>query len=232
MIVHIPHSSTRFPDGFPRGYIALSEKELQKELERMTDHKTDILFAHENAIVFPYSRLYCDVERLPNDDMEEIGMGICYRRTSTGKELYSRHHSEETRKALYSLHHTHFSEKVAADVKNNGKCLIIDAHSFPAVPLPYEKDLNRPDICIGTNEWDEGVKGIAEYTEQYFSEKGYRVLRNSPFWGSIVPEKYKYDKNVSSMMIEVNRGLYMEGDFDKVYGDIQQLLDELERLVV
>ena len=45
----------------------------------------------------------------------------------------------------------------------------------------------------------------------------------------MIPEKYKYDKSVSSMMIEVNRGLYMDGDFNKVYEDIQQLLSELER---
>ena len=43
-----------------------------------------------------------------------------------------------------------------------GKCLIIDGHSFPEIPLRFEldKDPNRPDICIGTCDFHTPEKLI------------------------------------------------------------------------
>ncbi len=45
----------------------------------------------------------------------------------------------------------HFTE----ELKRKGKSLIIDCHSFPEKPFPYEEDqsLERPDICIGTDSY-------------------------------------------------------------------------------
>ena len=37
----------------------------------------------------------------------------------------------------------------------NNHCLIIDGHSFPALPLPYELNQTafRPDFCLGTDDF-------------------------------------------------------------------------------
>lgn len=227
MVVHIPHSSKILPLKFEWG---LTDTEISEELEKMTDYKTDVLFFHKNALIFPYSRIYCDVERLLNDDMEEIGMGICYESTSDGKPILKSKADRKEAMRLYKEHHKRLEKMVAAELKQHGKCLVIDAHSFPKVPLPYEKDTNRPDICIGTNKWDDGVVEIANYAAEYFGEKGYAVSFNSPFFGSMIPEKFKYDKRASSLMIEVNRSIYTGRNFSKVFTDIQLLLVRLERI--
>lgn len=48
----------------------------------MTDHYCDDLFACEHdKLIFPYSRLVCDVERLRNDEYEPMvdrGMRFAY----------------------------------------------------------------------------------------------------------------------------------------------------------
>ena len=76
MILHIPHSSTKLPDNFQ----VSKGVSLEKEFQRMTDWFTDELFDFPDAkrVVFPYSRLYCDVERFRDDEKEEMakkGMG-------------------------------------------------------------------------------------------------------------------------------------------------------------
>ncbi len=55
----------------------------------------------------------------------------------------------------YDPHHARLETLVAEKLEASSKCLIIDCHSFPSKPLPYEPDqsANRPDICIGTDEF-------------------------------------------------------------------------------
>ena len=47
--------------------------------------------------------------------------------------------------------------------------------------------------------------------ENFINGEGMTVKRNSPFAGTMVPMKYyRKDKRVTSVMIEVNRRLYMD----------------------
>ncbi|MFY9944068.1 MAG: N-formylglutamate amidohydrolase [Desulfobacterales bacterium] len=90
--------------------------------------------------------------------------------------------------------------------------MIIDCHSFPSVPLPYEDDQEpvRPDICIGTDSYHTPRRLVTE-TAAIFEKAGFRVVLNRPFSGTIVPMKfYRREPAVSSIMIELNRGLYMD----------------------
>ena len=78
--------------------------------------------------------------------------------------------------------------------------------------LPYELHSQefRPDICIGTDDFHT-PKEVAEYFYNAFSKLGYKVGINNPFCGTIVPLKY-YSKNnnIHSVMLEINRSLYMD----------------------
>ena len=48
-----------------------------------------------------------------------------------------------------------FTEKVNNILKKDNKVIIIDCHSFPKYPLPYELNQvrERAEICIGTDEF-------------------------------------------------------------------------------
>ncbi len=163
MILHIPHSSRHIPSDLRSAFV-LDKPALEVELLLMTDSHTDDLFGSHagegDAIVtFPVSRLVVDPERFQDDSeevMARIGMGVVYERTSSGAPLRDAPSCEE-RDALiqrfYEPHHERLSQATETGLSLHGRVLIIDCHSFPAAPLPYELDQNpnRPDICIGTD---------------------------------------------------------------------------------
>ena len=92
-----------------------------------------------------------------------------------------------------------------------GKCFIVDGHSFPLIPSPYENaKLIRPDICLGYDSY-HGPKEILDGLTDIIKGQGVSVSHNIPFSGSYVPGKfYRKTLKVKSLMIEINRGTYMD----------------------
>ena len=217
VVLHIPHASTYMPSA-QRNKIALSDDELQLELLRMTDRYTDELFIAKRAcsLRFPLSRLVCDPERFRNDQDEPMsakGMGAVYICGSNGQII--RRLTPEIRDNIivryYDSHHAALTKLTEAALWQYEKCIIIDCHSFSSVPLPYEDDQSpsRPDFCIGTDDFHTSPE-LARLCENHLSTLGYTVRFNSPYAGSIVPMRYfGKDKRVLSVMIEINRQLYM-----------------------
>ena len=245
VVLHIPHSSTVVPDDV-RAHIMLSDQALAAELLAMTDHFTDELFAGSSGaarVVYPVSRLVVDPERFVDDAQETMvsrGMGVIYTKTSTGGVLRlapSVAARAELLRRFYEPHHAALTQSVSDSLRDNGRCLIVDCHSFAAAALPYELDqgLGRPDICIGTDAYHTPAR-LTEFVCAAFRESGYSVEVNRPFEGTIVPMAYYgTDARVSSIMIEVNRGLYMdEGTGERVgrFGEVAELLGRaIEQLV-
>ncbi|TSC58551.1 MAG: hypothetical protein Greene041619_561 [Candidatus Peregrinibacteria bacterium Greene0416_19] len=221
IILHIPHASTVIPPKI-RSTFLLTDKELEEEFLRMTDWYTNELFAlpgeHAVTITYPVSRLVVDPERFTEDGeepMAKVGMGVIYTRTSDEKKL--RHDpTPEQRKMLlqkyYEPHHARLTTEVENILKEHGKCLIIDGHSFSSRPLPHEPDQrsNRPDICIGTDSFHTPPALVAAAMSA-FEAQGFSVALDRPFQGTLVPMRhYRKERRVSSVMIEVRRDLYMD----------------------
>lgn len=220
-ILHIPHSSTFIPEEYLCGFCSVN---LKKELNLMTDRFTDELFDLPfPRLVFPVSRLVCDVERFRDDEKEMMskkGMGVCYTKCHDGKLL--RHLTPDEKNRIitgwYDRHHRKFTEMTGQCLEKHGGCLIVDCHSFSPFPLKYEpvQKRNRPDICIGTDDYHTPAE-IRDYLLDSFSDLGYDVGLNTPYAGAIVPiDYYRKDRRVKSVMIEINRSLYMNRNCEKV----------------
>lgn len=238
ILIHIPHNSYTIPHEY-RALFYLKDDELFHEQLKMSDSYTDELFNVKavQKLVFPVSRLVCDVERFRDEEDEEMtkqGMWVCYTKTSDCKDLkrVNDKHKQEILQKYYDKHHLNFEKQVSQMLKQ-GQCLIIDAHSFSSAPLPYELHSQefRPDICIGTDSFHTPEK-VRKYFYNAFSDLGYKVGINTPFCGTIVPLKfYKKNKNVRSVMLEINRSLYMDEStgkknkyFSKLKQDISQII--------
>ena len=225
VIVHIPHSSTFIPALFQKEFLIQGE-ELHRELLCMTDWYTDELFSYYDSvsIIHNYSRLVCDPERFLNpfeETMYQNGMGMYYTHTAKGKQMkYHPLTQKQSLKAyktalkIYNKHHDKLRACVDEQIANYGKALIIDGHSFSSVALPYESvetaNMERPDICIGVDLFFTPVE-LVNFAVYYFEELGFRVRINFPFTGTLVPNPHYMQKSetVKSIMIEVNRKLYM-----------------------
>lgn len=213
-ILHIPHASTGIPAEDLPSFV---QEKLLHEFAVMTDWFCDELFECEREkIVFPVSRLLCDVERFRCDEdeiMAKIGMGAVYEKCSDLMPLRYVDASEKERILCryYDVHHRELTDSVETKLSKFGQCLIVDCHSFYPTALPYELDqsADRPDFCIGTSEFHTPKKCVATAI-RFLTEKGFSVKINSPFSGAIVPLRYyRTEPKVFSVMIEVNRKLYL-----------------------
>ncbi len=235
IILNIPHASTTIPNWiYDRIFLPQAPEEKEKglfqpldakkrmiidyELLMMTDWYTDELF---DQGLFPtstatVSRLVCDTERFEDDSLETmsgIGMGLCY---TTGFDMnpikrYLPEHRQYILEHYYRPHHRRLQDLVDESLEKEGRAMILDCHSFYPIPLPYETHtrLPRPDICIGTDSFHTPT-WLSDLAMEHFRSLGYTVALNDPFSGSIVPLKhYGRDSRVLSLMIELNRGLYL-----------------------
>ena len=226
LLLHVPHASTHFPQGAPFCFTDLNRDE-----RLLIDYYTDELFVPDGGcdgivpMVFLYCRLYCDVERLINDPLEEVGLGISY--------AWMDHLSGEQRNfstladafCLYADFHAEVAKRLTAMPDQR---LLIDCHSFSALPNLLVSCPPDTDICIGYNE-DESFPGeeVIGMMVQHFQTRSYKVGINAPFSNSktfSVPVKYH------SVMIEVNKRLYMDEEslektsgFHRLRKDIQDV---------
>jgi N-formylglutamate deformylase len=221
LIFHIPHSSINIPN---RQDYLISSAELSKELIKLTDLSTDLIFdlgPDITKMVFPYNRLYCDVERLPDEQevMYAVGRGFYYTKTDDGRLLRNEKDKEQIRQ-IYNEHHLGLQNLVQDKLDNYTFACIIDCHSFSDTPFDTDLDkTERPDICLGTDEFHT-PRWLIKFLTKRFESIGLTVKVNSPYSGTIVPLNfYKQTGNVISIMIEINRKLFMENDkvdFEKV----------------
>jgi N-formylglutamate deformylase len=249
LIFHIPHASRIIPVEYQNQFL-LSTMELVAEHLRLVDRYADELFDPSGypRVISSVSRFVCDVERFSDDEKEpmaKIGMGAVYRMTTDGRPL-RREITKEERNRLIEMYHRRNERDVENAVceakRSNGFALIIDCHTFPSIPLTCDEDrsIPRPDICIGTDE-NQTSPEVMEFITQYFTKLGYSILLNSPYVGTYIPDAYKVSKmktdfarkgveGVQSIMIEVNRALYMDeesGEKLPQFEQLQQMFREL-----
>jgi N-formylglutamate amidohydrolase len=196
-----------------------SHYEIQQEIIKLTDWYTDDLFDSQadDKIVAPFSRIFCDVERFADDELEvmsKLGMGVLYEKFDNGNllRIVSPELKQEVLKSYYWVHHAMLSKVVKKSLEQTESCLILDCHSFPSSPLTRAlvQDEIRPDFNIGTDSYHT-PKYIIEESINFFETKGYTLGVDTPYSGSIVPmEYYQKDQRVTSIMLEVNRGLYLK----------------------
>ncbi len=243
LLLHIPHASTGIPDD-ACGDFVVDRNTLDAELLRLTDRFTDALygdgFPPAQIVAADVSRLVVDVERFADDAHEPCaahGMGAVYVRTSSGAPLRA---ISATRRAqlmdqYYWPHHHRLDAMAARALEQFGRCVIIDAHSFPVAPLPTQVDVgDPPEIGIGTDAMHTSAE-LADVVHTFFTDRGFSVGVNRPFAGALVPNAYYgRDQRVQSVMIEVRRDLYMNertGDRLPRFADVQRVLTEFRALL-
>ncbi|WP_431948799.1 N-formylglutamate amidohydrolase [Actinacidiphila sp. bgisy167] len=219
VLLHVPHSARAVPHHV-RERILLDDAELASELDHMTDAYTDVIAARAAAATGAWqftnllSRLVVDPERFPDEreEMRAVGMGAVYTRTSHGVPL--REHEPRHERVLLDAYFDPYAAAMTAAVQDRlaatGRAVVIDVHSYPAAPLPYELhgDGPRPAVCLGTDAFHTPA-WLLEAAREAFAPCG-GVGLDSPFAGTYVPLKhYGEVREVSALMVEIRRDGYM-----------------------
>ena len=196
LVLNIPHTSPVYPfgkSGWGEG--------IDAEIARWTDWYTDWLFASATrldsriiAVQFPFSRFFCDAERLECDPLEKVWQGVVYHYFGT----LQRELSKEDETLLRELHRDHQDRLRRAILSPS--TILLDCHSFPS-------GLSDVEVCIGVNEdWSKPEDEIINMAMECFRHAGYRVAINEPYSNSMSPLcGFPY----RSLMLEVNKAIYM-----------------------
>lgn len=220
VLLHVPHSAREIPPAVRAG-ILLDDAALERELDHITDAHTARLAAEaaEVAEVPPWrfvnrlSRLVVDPERFPDEreEMLAVGMGAVYTRTTHRDALRPGDTDPEPLVARYFRPYARaMTRAVEERLAAVGRAVVVDVHSYPTAPLPYELhgDGPRPPVCLGTDAFHT-PPGLLAAAREAFSGFG-EVGLDSPFGGAYVPlEFYGRDARVSALMVEIRRDTYM-----------------------
>lgn len=225
VILHVPHGSRVVPAAVRAG-IVLDDAALERELDHITDAHTARIaeVAADRAATRPWrfvnqlSRLVVDPERFP-DEREEMlaaGMGAVYTRTTHGETLRPADRDglpldgQPLVDRYFHPYATAMTDAVTDRLGRVGRAVVLDVHSYPSEPLPYELhgDGPRPPVCLGSDPFHTPADLLAAAEEAFAGFGGTGV--NSPFGGAYVPLKYHgHDSRVTALMIEIRRDVYM-----------------------
>lgn len=233
VILHIPHAGIETPKEF-LGVVCVPDDDLRRNVFKEVDMYIDHLFAMEGVCTLrpSFSRHVCDVERFRDDAKEAEslrGRGLFYTHFESGERFreYDTQLRQRVVTELYDVHHAKLTRVVQNKLLRFGLCRIIDCHSFSDMS-------GYPDFCIGVDQFHT-PKNLYDSLRNLINKAGYTVRINYPYSGSLVPfDHYQKDSRVHSIMIEVNKRLYMdESTFQKKesFADIGQLCQNMIALL-
>lgn len=110
-------------------------------------------------------------------------------------------------------------------MRKYNKAIIIDCHSFSDVPFKTDPDktANRPDICLGIDEFHT-PDNLIDFIMNKFTDLHYSVKINSPYSGTLIPlGYYKKNTNVMGIMIEINRKIYLNDNREITMENVSKL---------
>lgn len=218
IILNIPHSSLKLSKEFIKKKKLLNMNEIEKFNLQMTDLFTDKLFSFKkfSHIKAKCSRICCDVEKFVDDRKEvmaQFGLGVIYKNDLNKRKIFlnlDKAYQDEILNKYYFPYHKKLDHIVGNCLKKQ-KVILIDCHSFSKeIVMDDALKNNLPDICIGydpkfcSNE-------LMDFVCQYFKSNRYSVQINYPYFGTMVPDFLfeKADANFQSVMIEINRKIYL-----------------------
>ena len=230
-----PHSGRDYPADF----IAQSRLD-PKSLRRSEDSFVDELYGSAPAHGVPlisarFPRAYCDPNREPyeldpsmfsgplpahaNTRSPRVlaGLGTIARVVATGADIYAAKLSvaeaEQRIARCYRPYHDRLRDLVDETRRNFGWSLLVDCHSMPSIGGPMDRDsgLSRVDVVLGDCFGASCSPVFTGAVEAAFSERGFRVVRNTPYAGGFTTRHYGHPRQGShALQIELNRALYMD----------------------
>lgn len=251
-----PHSGSDYSADFLRS----SQLDLLT-LRQSEDCFVDEIFALAPELGSPllkanFPRAYLDVNREPyeldpamfedplptyvNSTSYRVagGFGTVARVVAEGLEIYPGKlpvaeavHRIET---LYVPFHETLSQLLDETSDRFGCAVLVDCHSMPSSAGRRSRTTGyqRPDIILGDRFGTSCASVIVETAERTLLELGYSVARNAPYAGGQTVQRHGQPATGRhALQIEVSRGLYMDESRIERLPGLDQLIDDMSKLV-
>ena len=229
VIVSCPHAGRSYPAS-----MLAAAAEPVEALRGLEDFGIDCLLddlaqAGIPTLINRLSRAYIDVNRDPDAIDASMfsgkvstrppchhvraGYGLIPRLTAARKPIYSGKlpPAEITSRVnrVHAPYHRCLTTMMDGSVARFGKALLVDMHSMPA----FDRLNNRlSDIICGDGYGITLDRDMASAITKFFKGRGLSVSWNHPYAGGFITRHYGVaDSPRQSVQIEINRGLYMDG---------------------
>jgi len=261
IVLASPHSGRRYTPEF----LALVEVP-EVELRRAEDAFMDRLLAAAPGLGIPllaaeFPRSMVDVNReafeldpemfegaLPPEANTRsprvaAGLGSIPRLSAGGRPLYRRPLpvtlAMTAIERLWRPYHQALAGLVASAQAAFGVALLLDCHSMPSAGGVGDTvgGETLADIVLGDAFGQSCDPLLVEAAEQFLADRGYAVVRNTPYAGGFTTRHYgRPAEGVHALQIEVNRALYLDearieptAAFAEVSRDLLGLVETLGR---
>jgi len=242
-----PHSGRTYSRAFLR-QSTLNEQQIRSS----EDAFVDLLFAEAPKLGAPLlhattPRAFVDLNR----SIEELdpaliqgvttrhlnprissGLGVIPRVVANGRAIYrgkiSLAEAEKRLTQHWHPYHDKLRELIDQARANFGHAVLIDLHSMPHEALEATaRNINkRPEIVLGDRFGSAASDEIVCQIEAAFRDAGLRVVRNSPFAGAYITQRYgRPSRNQHAVQIEIDRALYMDEATVTPRADFNQFRD-------
>lgn len=166
-----------------------------------------------------------------------VGLGVLHRVVYQNKNIYdgllNYDEAAERLRNAYDPYHRRLKQLVDKCKRKFGFCLLIDCHSMPSVICHIMNEARPLDFCV-CNLFDESCPH--EMSQKLFDALdavGWRGEFNRPYAGAFITFNYcQPRKNIYTLQIEVNRGLYMDEQSYQKKANFQDVSHNLSRAIV
>jgi N-formylglutamate amidohydrolase len=235
LVLASPHSGSDYPSDL----LAASRLD-PLALRRSEDSFVDEIFGAGPALGAPllharFPRAYIDANRemyeldptmfedeLPSfvnrsSPRVQVGLGTIARIVASGEDIYARKlrfaEAERRIERLYKPYHRALKQLLDATRERFGFYVLIDCHSMPSAAGPHERSnlRSRVDVVLGDCHGTACHPALVEAAHRVLADKGYTVVRNSPYAGGFTTGHYGRPRaGGHALQIEISRALYMD----------------------
>ncbi|MDQ2068560.1 N-formylglutamate amidohydrolase [Natronospira bacteriovora] len=236
VLVNIPHTGTRVPEGISRFFASEAMHSLPNtdwHLHELYDFLPELGVTTLHAV---YSRFVIDLNRAPENQPLYPGRfetGLVPTHTFSGEPVWSHEPDAEEIERRRQLYHAPYHAQLKAMLERirerHGRAVLIDAHSIASVPTRINDELLN-DIYLGDQEGKTCEEWLIGGLEAGFQAAGLKVVRNYPFKGGYITRHYGAMENVDAVQIEMTQRTYMN-EADPINGPDHERFDRTRQIL-
>lgn len=254
LVLSVPHSGRAFPPEFLQN-TAVSESELRSNEDPFVDELVmpasdcgipmislnlgrAFVDVNRDAIEIDPSMFYNypNAETILGNRRSRVGLGLFHRITAARKNIYDGlldyNEAKERIKNVYDLYHSHLQKMIDHCSKKFGFCLVLDCHSMPSKICNIMQDNRQIEFCLGTLFEQSCPTEIYEFMQQRLGQK-YNVSLDCPYSGAHISFNYcQPRKNVHTLQIEVNRGIYSDESLYQKNNNFQYVSSDISAAII